>query len=698
MRFTGKTKRQRVFAGWLVVIATVLVAWVQTTTAATIGYWRFEEASGLALDASGSGVDGTLLGGATRSALIFGSPVPQTGATNTRSMSFDGVTGTAVNMGNGINVDAGNFTLETYVRIKPNGATNYPLLAGKLVSGNFLDRGFELQARPDAVNGGGEAGLGKWKALFRASDDFGGSDDVFSPDLEFDTWYHLAGVRSGNTLRLYVDGVQVGGDVTPSGSFTSGQEFSVGGANTTGGPPGSFGRALNGFVDEVRLSDAALAPSQFLNATAVQSPTTPGFILGWYHNHSGGNETFDEIAAHGFNTIMDYELSLLAENGNGQIVHDQLTGAADRGIGVQFHLSGDLIRSTDGGNWGRLDAVVNRYKNYPGLASWQMSDEPESSDFIPVAVFQAAADHIRQIDTNHPVSTVFTKEDMRYQPYVPHVDIASIDNYPIRSDIPNPDLRAYTKSAKRLVELASASSKRTLFVVQAFVADPEFSEPFVQPTTAQQRFLTYAPLTLGVAGLMYWTYYRNSPETRATNVYPVTDFLAGLIPVLESTNPTPPVSSSDDSSSFGDGLADVTYLVRQYQGSIYIIAANNLATSNSVQFTVQGQWPATTVVRALTENRTVSSPNLPGVLTFSDTFGPYQIHLYEVISAPIRPVVSISQSGNQVTWAWSVPGFVLQENDNVANPKGWTDMSNGGISPVTVQALAGGKFYRLIGR
>ena len=43
------------------------------------------------------------------------------------------------------------------------------------------------------------------------------------------------------------------------------QEFSVGGANITGGPPGSFGRAVNGFIDEVRLSDVALAPSQFHN-------------------------------------------------------------------------------------------------------------------------------------------------------------------------------------------------------------------------------------------------------------------------------------------------------------------------------------------------------------------------------------------------------------------------------------------------
>jgi hypothetical protein len=59
--------------------------------------------------------------------------------------------------------------------------------------------------------------------------------------------------------------------ISNSGDFTSGQEFSIGGANTTGGPPGSFGRAVNGLIDEVRLSKAALEPTEFLNALLLDA-------------------------------------------------------------------------------------------------------------------------------------------------------------------------------------------------------------------------------------------------------------------------------------------------------------------------------------------------------------------------------------------------------------------------------------------
>jgi hypothetical protein len=236
---------------------------VPEVTANTMGYWRFEEASGQALDLSANARHGDLNGGAARSATVFGSSVPQTSAANAQSMEFFGSDGDAVNMGNGFNVDDDDFTLEAYVNLRD--AFSFPLIAGKLVGGNFLDRGFELQGRPDAAHGNGEAGPGKWKALFRSRDG-GNSDDLFSADLNYNTWYHLAAVRNGATLSLYVDGVLAGSKaISNSGSYTSGQEFSVGGANTTGGPPGDFGRAVNGYVDEVRLSNIALTPSQFLN-------------------------------------------------------------------------------------------------------------------------------------------------------------------------------------------------------------------------------------------------------------------------------------------------------------------------------------------------------------------------------------------------------------------------------------------------
>lgn len=237
---------------------------VLSASAATIGYWRFEEASGDALDET-TNQNGTVLGNAARSSTIFGSPVPKTGATNTQSMEFTGTAGDAVNMGQSVDVGTSDLTLEAWVNLRD--ALDFPLIAGKLISGNFLDRGWELMARPDAANGGGEAGPGKWKARF-AIRHGGSQDQVLSADLDFNTWYHLAGVREGtgaNAVKLYIDGVLAGTAASAHTELGSPQEFSVGGANITGGPPGSFGRAVNGFIDEVRLSDVALAPSQFHN-------------------------------------------------------------------------------------------------------------------------------------------------------------------------------------------------------------------------------------------------------------------------------------------------------------------------------------------------------------------------------------------------------------------------------------------------
>jgi hypothetical protein len=249
-------------------IIAMLFAFVLPTDAGLIetrGYWRFEDAGSTAIDTMGN-FNGTLIGGAARSSTIFGSPVPVNGLPNTKSMEFFGNDGDAVNMGIGVQVDDNDFTLEAWVNLRD--ADSYPLIAGKLIGGSFQDRGFELQGRPAP-----EASAGKWKARFAIR--FGGSQDqVLSADLDFNTWYHLAGVREGTgagAVRLYVDGILAGSTSSVHTALTSGQEFSVGGANVTGGPPGTFARAVNGYVDEVRLSWGALDTDQFLN---VPEPAT----------------------------------------------------------------------------------------------------------------------------------------------------------------------------------------------------------------------------------------------------------------------------------------------------------------------------------------------------------------------------------------------------------------------------------------
>lgn len=94
-------------------------------------------------------------------------------------------------------------------------------------------------------------------------------------------WYNLVGVSDGQTLKLYVDNVlmattvitstnsalSVGVDPNPSDDWTSGG-WSVGRGLYAGG----HGDRAYGFIDEVRISDHALAPSEFLSA--VPEPTS----------------------------------------------------------------------------------------------------------------------------------------------------------------------------------------------------------------------------------------------------------------------------------------------------------------------------------------------------------------------------------------------------------------------------------------
>jgi hypothetical protein len=62
-------------------------------------------------------------------------------------------------------------------------------------------------------------------------------------------WHHVAAVRTGNTLKLFIDGVQEGGNVAQTGTLNdSANKLSIGrvGEFTT--------QTFNGFIDEFRLS------------------------------------------------------------------------------------------------------------------------------------------------------------------------------------------------------------------------------------------------------------------------------------------------------------------------------------------------------------------------------------------------------------------------------------------------------------
>jgi hypothetical protein len=72
-----------------------------------------------------------------------------------------------------------------------------------------------------------------------------------------------------------------------------------------------------------------------------------------------------------------------------------------------------------------------------------------------------------------------------------------------------------------------------------------------------------------------------------------------------------------------------------------------------------------------------------------------QIH--NVYQNGIRPILSIVQSDStHVSVTWEGSNFKLQQNGNLTNPAGWSDVSGGGTSPVSVTIGAGSQFFRLV--
>ncbi len=292
----------------LELIALLAATWMAAgAKAATVAYWRFETGpanavvahigadgafSGTTPDESGNGnslstwTSGGYAGYAYRVDVPFGT-VSQTGGTNRFSVKNTGgypamFTSAAGSHPTGINAETitpAQFTIEASYKAEATGG--YRTVVGRDASGvNSTDASLAalyLQVRPDD------------SACITFTDVSGYAHSAHSPPgwiygFNYSTnpegtntpWYNLAAVSDGTTLKLYVNYVLVGStDLTASGSpDRSLAKGTVSGLDWTTGA-WSVGRGLYagnhtdrayGFIDEVRISDAALTPAEFLTA------------------------------------------------------------------------------------------------------------------------------------------------------------------------------------------------------------------------------------------------------------------------------------------------------------------------------------------------------------------------------------------------------------------------------------------------
>jgi len=292
----------------LSLIAVLAVAWsAEAARAATVAYWRFETGpanaivahngadgvfSGTTPDVSGNGNSlstwspGGYAGYAYRVDVPFAT-VSQTGSTNRFSVKntgpypamFTSASGSAPAGINAQTMTPAQFTIEASYKAEASGGfrTVVGRDARNVSSSDANLAALYLQVRPDD------------SACIAFTDVSGYTHSAYSPPgwiygFNYRTnpegtntpWYNLAAVSDGSTLKLYVNYVLVGTkDMTTSGSPNrSLAKGSINGADWTTGA-WSVGRGLYagghtdrayGFIDEARISNAALTPAEFLTA------------------------------------------------------------------------------------------------------------------------------------------------------------------------------------------------------------------------------------------------------------------------------------------------------------------------------------------------------------------------------------------------------------------------------------------------
>jgi hypothetical protein len=156
----------------------------------------------------------------------------------TGSMKFDG-TGDRLSTPakTAFNLGTNDFTIECWINTTSISATQYFVGQG---SNTLTDRAYQI-----AVTNTGAVTAQVFNAAQTSL-----QTDTSSSVIAINTWYHIAFVRDGNTVRLYVGGVQGGtGNVT---GFTINPSTSIFGLGALGDYNASS--LFNGYIDDFRFT------------------------------------------------------------------------------------------------------------------------------------------------------------------------------------------------------------------------------------------------------------------------------------------------------------------------------------------------------------------------------------------------------------------------------------------------------------
>jgi hypothetical protein len=210
-----------------------------------IGHWKLDEGSGTAVaDASGNGRNGNLLNGTTWTTGRLNGAVSLDGSNDYISLPSIDVTGSAI-------------TIAAWVKFKSFPSGTDQRIVSKANSSAEAGHWWML----------GQINNGANRLRFRLK--AGGVTSTLiatSGNLSAEVWYHAAAVYDGSSMKLYLNGVQVG-SLSKSGSLNTSSSVAV----NIGRNPDAYG-LFSGAVDDVRIYSRALTATEI---SSVMNGGTP---------------------------------------------------------------------------------------------------------------------------------------------------------------------------------------------------------------------------------------------------------------------------------------------------------------------------------------------------------------------------------------------------------------------------------------
>ena len=355
------------------------------------------------------------------------------------------------------------------------------------------------------------------------------------------------------------------------------------------------------------------------------------FSIGIYYIPKS-QEPFKELAEAGFNLVRcDSE--------------DQLDKAHEHGLKVWVSLGDRLDLSKETKQREQyIKSRVAELKDHPALLAWESMDEPAWTWKKPWEV-RASAEGlaqghklVKELDPDHllwinhaPRNTTKTLAK-----FSQNTDILACDVYPViskdidadktyammpngkQTDLANQTISCVGEYVDKM-KISAGKDRATWLVLQGFAWDDKLF-----PTYEETKFMAYNAIIHGVKGILYWgTQAMPQPSEHWTDFKKVIRELGDLSPVFAL--PDVPCTLSLDYEEMGFSIdSGVEYLVKDYEGTKYMITANTSIGTAKVTFS-DIPFPAK-MAEVIFENRACEiSDN-----AFMDSFKPYEVHVYKL--------------------------------------------------------------------